>query len=642
MQTFLNKHMRIHERQVLLVMIDILAVIISAGLATFIACNFIYLPEYFKEIYSQVLWLSIIVVSINLILGSYRSLWRYASIEEMVRIMLGTVLLALLTKGFFIALGVYSPPTFVLTFSALMGACMVLSRFSYRIFRRMKQHRPSLDKGATRVLIVGAGAAGNLLLKEMFDNPRLHKQPVVFVDDDPARRNLMIGGVRVAGGLGEIEEICATYQVDEIVIAIPSAKKKTMAEIVNHCKQTNLPVKMVPVYDQILSGQVSIGKLRDVDITDLLGRDEIQTDMSAICDYLTSKTVVVTGGGGSIGSELCRQIVNYSPKRLIIIDNYENNAYDLQNELHRMGFETPVQVIIANVREYERLKQIFTTYEPEVVFHAAAHKHVPLMEVSPMEAVKNNVFGTYNVARVSHEQGVKRFVLISTDKAVNPTNVMGATKRIAERTILAFNSISSTDYVAVRFGNVLGSNGSVIPLFKKQIEAGGPVTVTHPDIIRYFMTIPEAVRLVLQAGSMAKGGEIFILDMGDPVKIVTLAEDLIRLSGYVPYETMQIVFSGLRPGEKLFEELLTASEGNTHTAHDKILIAKPECEHFEHLSKDLEILKRTAEAGECGLVRMMIKRMVPEYVWIAPCLEGELAVEEEAVVEVDGDSEVVG
>jgi FlaA1/EpsC-like NDP-sugar epimerase len=400
--------------------------------------------------------------------------------------------------------------------------------------------------------------------------------PVVVVDDDNKKHNSNIHGVPVKGGRDKLVQLAKEYKIDEIIIAVPSAQKREISDILRICKDTKCKLKKLPGVYEIINDNVSISSIRDVNIEDLLGRDEVNLNIKEISNYIKNETVLVTGGGGSIGSELCRQVARFHPNKLVILDIYENNAYDLQQELIRLfKNKLNLEVIIASIRDKKRLEQIFDYYRPGVVFHAAAHKHVPLMESNAAEAVKNNVIGTLNTVQCADKYKVKKFVMISTDKAVNPTNVMGATKRISEMVVQAMNKQSQTEFVAVRFGNVLGSNGSVIPLFKKQIEAGGPITVTHPEITRYFMTIPEAARLVIQAGAMAKGGEIFILDMGESIKIVDLAKDLIKLSGFVPDVDIKIEFTGLRPGEKLHEELLLDEEGIESTTHKSIFVGKP-------------------------------------------------------------------
>jgi len=463
-----------------------------------------------------------------------------------------------------------------------------------------------------RVLVIGGGKAGSIMIKEMYSNPQIHKYPVGVIDDDPEKYKRKINGVPILGTRDDIGRIVKEKKIDEVLIAMPAASKAEIKQIVDICKKLKCSLKTLPGVYELIDGRVDIKKIRDIEIEDLLGRDPIKVDLQEISGYLTNEVVLVTGGGGSIGSELCRQIAGFSPKKLIIFDIYENSIYDVQQELKRKhGNSLNLEVIIGSVRDKNRLEQIFKTYKPTVIFHAAAHKHVPLMETSPMEAIKNNVFGTMNVAECADKLGAKRFVLISTDKAVNPTNIMGATKRIAEIIVQAINRKSKTEFVAVRFGNVLGSNGSVIPLFRKQILEGGPVTVTDPEIIRYFMTIPEAVQLVIQAGAMAEGGEIFVLDMGDPVKIADLARDLIKLSGFEPDVDIKIEYTGLRPGEKLYEELLMAEEGLQETKHEKIFIGKPVVSELEHIKKEIEMLKVILVGDQTELVEAIVKKLVP-------------------------------
>ena len=422
---------------------------------------------------------------------------------------------------------------------------------------------------------MGAGTSGAVILKEMNTSRYIHGRVVCFADDDKNKVGKLLNGVPIAGSREDIPELVKEYRVDDIYIAIPSASAKDRKNIIEICRKTGCNIKTLPGIYQLINGEVNISKLRNVEIEDLLGREPIRVNLDEIMGYVTGKVVLVTGGGGSIGSELCRQIASHNPKQLIIFDIYENTTYSIQLELKEKYPELDLVVLIGSVRNTHRIESVFEQYHPDIVYHAAAHKHVPLMEDSPNEAIKNNVFGTYKTARAADKYGAKRFVLISTDKAVNPTNIMGASKRMCEMVIQMMNARSKTDFVAVRFGNVLGSNGSVIPLFKRQIEQGGPVTVTHPDIIRYFMTIPEAVSLVLQAGAYAKGGEIFVLDMGEPVKILDLAKNLIQLSGYTPDVDIPIVFTGLRPGEKLYEELLMSEEGMQDTPNKLIHIGKP-------------------------------------------------------------------
>ena len=442
----------------------------------------------------------------------------------------------------------------------------------------------------------------------------IQKNALCVIDDDRRKAGSYIHGVKVVGGRETILENAAKYHIDEIIIAIPSAPKAEVRKILEICKQTKCELKTLPGIYQLVNGEVNVSQLRRVDVADLLGREQIQVDLESIASYVRDKVVLVTGGGGSIGSELCRQLANHAPKLLIIFDIYENGAYDIQQELKRAHPELKLEVLIGSVRNSRRVNRIFKEYHPDIIYHAAAHKHVPLMEDSPNEAIKNNVLGTWKVAEAAVTYGAEKFVMISTDKAVNPTNIMGASKRICEMIVQAYNGKGKTDFVAVRFGNVLGSNGSVIPLFKKQIAEGGPVTVTHPNIIRYFMTIPEAVSLVLQAGAFAKGGEIFVLEMGEPVRILDLAINLIRLSGYVPGEDIQIKFTGLRPGEKLYEEMLLEEEGLQETANKLIHIGKPiefdETEFFKELS---ELKEEAYEEADAEQIREWVKRLVPTY-----------------------------
>jgi len=485
-------------------------------------------------------------------------------------------------------------------------------RFAYRVLKQWSFKGIWQPSDKKRALIIGAGDAGAMVIREMHNHEELGMYPVAVIDDDDLKLGKKIHNVPVVGTRYRIEEIVIKKGIDIIIIAIPSINKKDRREIIEICNRTGVEVKILPGVYEFIEGNINISHLRNVEIEDLLGRDPIELDVDQISGYLKNSVVLVTGGGGSIGSELCRQIAAFNPKKLLILDIYENNAYDIQNELLEKYPSMDLTVLIASIREKERIDEIFNEYRPQIVFHAAAHKHVPLMEHNPMEAIKNNVFGTLNLVQAADKYRVKRFVLISTDKAVNPTNVMGASKRLCEMMIQTYNRYSKTEFVAVRFGNVLGSNGSVIPLFKKQIEKGGPVTVTHPDIIRYFMTIPEAVQLVIQAGGMAKGGEIFVLDMGEPVKIDKLARDLIRLSGFEPDVDIKIVYTGLRPGEKLYEELLMEEEGLTETIHDKIHIARPMDLTMEELNEKLDILSRACYGKKDEVIKA-IKETVPTY-----------------------------
>lgn len=467
----------------------------------------------------------------------------------------------------------------------------------------------------SRVMIVGAGEAGQMVINEINKNKgKLNRQVVALIDDNELLLGQEVCGKFVDGRVIDIPRLVKELMVDEIIFSIANISNKRKKEIIDICRSTSCYTKTIPGFLEIIDGKVDFKIIRDVEIDDLLGRDPVSLDMDMIRDYISQKIVMVTGAGGTIGSELCRQIYKYGPSKLILLDNYENNVYNVQQELWmKYDNQLDMDVVIANIREEKRLEKVFSKYRPNIVFHAAAHKHVPLMEANPTEAVKNNVFGTRNLLKVSDKYGVDKFVLISTDKAVNPTNIMGATKRLAEKLIQIYNENSSTDFVAVRFGNVLGSNGSVVPLFKSQIQAGGPVTVTHKDIIRYFMTIPEAVALVMQAGAMASGGEIFVLDMGDPVKIDDLARNMIRLSGFEPDVDIDIVYTGLRPGEKLYEELLMAEEGLKVTDHNKIFIGKPQEFNRDEIFSQLAELKSASEEEDVPKVISMIKKLVDSY-----------------------------
>lgn len=551
----------------------------------------------------------------------YTVLWIHASVRDYARIIyagLTSSLFVLILNSVMVKfkLTSYGPKQTICALFIILVCVLFLRMLTYALYSvyREKQHSATNTKTKKRLLIVGAGSAAMVMLKELEGNDNLNYDVVGFVDDDKAKRNAIIYGLRVLGSRYDILRVCIEKKVDEILIAIPSASVSDRREILEICNETGCKIKILPSIDQVIHGTDIKHHVRDVEIEDLLARDPIKLDNAEISEYIENKTVLVTGGGGSIGSELCRQIMKFNPEKLVILDIYENNAYDLQMELNKEYGAEKIHVVIASVRDKERLLRVFKKYKPYIVFHAAAHKHVPLMEANPSEAIKNNVFGTLNTAQCADECGVKRFVLISTDKAVNPTNIMGATKRVCEMIVQCAQLNSNTEFVAVRFGNVLGSNGSVIPLFKKQIEAGGPVTVTHKDITRFFMTIPEATQLVIQAASYAKGGEIFVLDMGEPVRIYDLAKNLIRLSGYRPHEDIKIEFCGLRPGEKLYEELLMNEEGLQNTEHDKIFIGKPIDVEKDKLFTMLADLKEAADSDDIDGIKDSIERVVPTYI----------------------------
>lgn len=602
-------------RSSLLVLLDIILINLSIAFAYLLRFdgNFMNIPP---ELRIDFIRLAIIVTIVKLVCFAffklYSSLWKYASIYEMVSIVSAAFVSNAIILSY-VFLGRIAVPRSIFIITIFVDAFLIGGiRFSYRILRRFIKGEIIQIRNSKRVLLVGGGDAGAIIIKELKLHPELKLTPIAIIDDNAAKKGRKINGVPIVGIRSDIAEVVNKRNIDEIIIAVPSAGKKDISEIFNECSKTNCKVKILPSVSQLIDESVVMQKIRDVNIEDLLGREPVKLDVDEISTYITGQVVLVTGGGGSIGSELCRQIASFNPKQLIILDNYENNAYDIQNELLYNYTELNLVTIIANIREKHRLDSIFNKYKPNVVFHAAAHKHVPLMEANPTEAIKNNVFGTMNVAECADKFGVKKFVLISTDKAVNPTNIMGATKRVAEMIIQGMNRYSNTDYVAVRFGNVLGSNGSVIPLFKKQIEQGGPVTVTHPEIIRYFMTIPEAVQLVIQAGAMAKGGEIFVLDMGQPVKICDLARNLIKLSGFEPDVDIKIEFTGLRPGEKLYEELLMAEEGLEATRNDKIFVAQPVATDLAMLKREIDCLKEIIMTNADGVMDY-IQTIVPTY-----------------------------
>ena len=604
-------------QKLFLIVIDVLTVITASAMALWVRYDFSIAnidTKYLEYIWSVMLPNVLLTLFIYWMFKLYRSVWKYAGIYELQNIVLAGVLVTLLQLLGFTIVEIRMPRSYWFLFAAFLMAGTVGTRFFYRLLRHMRNSVRGKDhkEKRSRVMIIGAGAASDMLIREILTSQYLHKEIGCVIDDDPDLRGCSIRGQRIVGGRESIVEATRKYDIDEIIIAMPSISKKQTAEIANLCNQTGCEIKILPGMYQFVNNEISVSKLRHVEIEDLLGREPIRVDMQKVTGFLKEQTVLVTGGGGSIGSELCRQIAAAKPKRLVIVDIYENNAYEIQQELKRKYPKLDLVVLIASVRNTNRMNKIFETYLPNIVFHAAAHKHVPLMEDSPNEAIKNNVFGTLKTVQAADRYGVERFVLISTDKAVNPTNIMGASKRICEMIVQAYSRRSQTQFVAVRFGNVLGSNGSVIPLFKKQIKEGGPVTVTHPDIIRYFMTIPEAVSLVLEAGAFAEGGEIFVLDMGEPVKIVDLAKNLIRLSGYVPNEDIMISYTGLRPGEKLYEERLMEEEGLKTTENNRISVARP-IEMDDSAFFDALMELKDAVYEETGTVRSMVQDIVPTY-----------------------------
>ena len=556
----------------------------------------------------------LVVILVFLAFRLYNSIWAFVSTSELFRIIGAYGILAVLGLIWFHFDGSVMPRSSMVVGFVFSFICTVGIRYSYRmwIILQRKIVHASHGKGMRNVMIIGAGDAGHALALEFNNSHFVRDHLACVIDDNPVKLNKHLCGVPIVGNRQDIPAAVKKYKIHKIIFAIPSCNAMTRKEILDICSTTGCEVQMLPGIYQMVNGEVSVSKLRQVDPQDLLGRDPIKVNLEEIFDYVNGKVVMVTGGGGSIGSELCRQIASAKPEKLIIFDIYENNAYDIQMELRRKYPELDLQVLIGSVRNTKRVDQVVGKHKPDLVFHAAAHKHVPLMEDSPNEAIKNNVFGTYKMAKAAAKYNVKRFVLISTDKAVNPTNIMGASKRLCEMVVQMMNRESSTEFVAVRFGNVLGSNGSVIPLFKKQIEAGGPVTVTHPDIIRYFMTIPEAVSLVLQAGYYAKGGEIFILDMGEPVKIDTMARNMIRLSGYEPDVDIKVEYTGLRPGEKLYEELLMREEGMQETANRLIHIGRPIEMDDEKFREQLARLEEACKA-EVDNMKDIVAEIVPTY-----------------------------
>lgn len=543
----------------------------------------------------------------------YNTMWIFAGTKDYAKIGLG----CLNSSIVIIVLDIFIFKTFsvkmILCAMMLATVLAVISRVFLKALHNMRKNL--YISNPKRLLIIGAGAAASMMLRDLDNNENLEYKVIGLIDDDKKKQKAILNGVLVLGDRYDIKKVCTKYRIDEILFAIPSANGTTRKEIIELCNETGCIIKALPSIDQIIDkteGQM-YKSVRNIEIEDLLEREPVKLNNDEIRAYISDRVILVTGGGGSIGSELCRQIMKFSPKKLVILDIYENNAYDLQMELNRKYPENMPEVIIASVRDKKRLDEVFEEYKPQIVFHAAAHKHVPLMEKSPMEAIKNNVIGTINVAECANKHNVHKFVMISTDKAVNPTNIMGATKRICELCIQSMQKVSKTEFVAVRFGNVLGSNGSVVPLFKKQIEAGGPVTVTDKRITRFFMTIPEASQLVLQAACYAKGGEIFVLDMGKPVKIYDLAKNLICLSGYEPEVDIKIEFCGLRPGEKLYEELLMSEEGLEKTAHSKIFIGKPVDIERDELKKNISELQNAVELNDIMLIKECVKKIVPTY-----------------------------
>lgn len=604
-------------KSVKLAFLDVVFVMLAFMSAQFLKFGAVALREY-SELYSITLLILVIThLIVYYLFGLYQRIWEVAGFTDYILIVLATI------ANSVVAFMISTFPQFKISFTTLIIFELILflfllsSRFSFRIFNRLVSGKAQPRVGRLkRVLIIGAGDAATMVLKEIEKTPSLNLEVLGLIDDNPNKLGMKVRGVYVIGSREDIKSIVKSRGIEEVIFAIPSMSESDKTEMLNLISETKVKVKTMPGIYEIVNKGVNLSSLREIEITDLLGRNEITQNVDEISHYIKNKTILVTGGGGSIGSELCRQISGFSPKKLVILDIYENTTYDIQLELKKNFPLMNLDVIISSVRDSEKIREVFQEIKPDIVFHAAAHKHVPLMERSPAEAIKNNVFGTINVAKAALEYGTQKFIFISTDKAVNPTNIMGASKRLCEMIIQTFNKYSeSTEFVAVRFGNVLGSNGSVIPVFKKQIEKGGPVTVTHKDITRYFMTIPEAVSLVLQAGYYARGGEIFILDMGQPVKIYDLAVNLIKLSGYEPHTDIKIEFTGLRPGEKLYEELLMDEEGIQDTPNHLIHVGKPIEINEEEFKKQLEHLKQVIIDNEDkpDVIKREVSKIVTTY-----------------------------
>lgn len=612
----INKNKEVIIRGTGLLLVDVCLIALCMIGALWIRFDFDYkkIEPLFLHSIEKYMWINIVcTVIINYIFKLYASLWRFASVEE-----LKNVVCAVLISSFLQLCGMSifkykTPRSYIFIYTLLLAVFMIAPRFSYR-FLRISYRKKTAEKERKPIItmVVGAGAAGYVLVREMKNSKHLSRKIPCIIDDDPQKQGTYLQGIPIVGKKEDIEKMAKKYNIEEIIIAIPTISQEERKKLLDICQRTACKIKMLPGIYQMVNDEIDMSMLQEVKIEDLLGRDSIDLRMDEIQEYIEGKVILVTGGGGSIGSEICRQVALHNPKQLIIVDNYENNAYAIQLELKKKYPDLNLVTLIATVRERGRVEEIFKQYHPDIVYHAAAHKHVPLMEDSPNEAVKNNVLGTYNVAAAADKYHARKMVLISTDKAVRPTNVMGASKRICELIIEMFSQKSQTEYAAVRFGNVLGSNGSVIPVFQKQIEAGGPVTVTHPEIIRYFMTIQEAVNLVLQCGAYASGGEIFILDMGEPVKILDMARKMIRLSGYVPDQDIKIVFTGLRPGEKLYEELLIDEKNLVGTKNDRIFIAQMDKTDLESMSARIKKMIEHAYE-ETKDIQADIKEIVPEY-----------------------------
>ncbi|MDY0235531.1 MAG: nucleoside-diphosphate sugar epimerase/dehydratase [Gudongella sp.] len=608
MRNIINK-----MRVVFIYLADIIMINLAYYIALWLRFDGDIDPQYFEAYGKFFLQLTLIKLVVFTYFKIYKNLYKYASVSEVINISF-TVLVANALSITFLTFMQSPLPRSVYIIVVMLDIFFIGgSRLAARVALKKQLGHIFFSRDIKRILIIGAGDAGAMVIREYKNHVDLGSKPVAIIDDDISKKGTSINRVPIVGQRKDIIQTVKRCNIDEIVIAIPSASKRDIKEIVDECKNTKAKIRIVPGIYELIDGTVTIKSIRDIDIKDVLGRDEVKLNMDLISQYIENKIVLVTGGGGSIGSELARQIVKFNPKKLILLDIYENGVFEIQNEIIDKFPYIEIEVKIASVRDKQEILEIMEEIKPDIVFHAAAHKHVPLMESNPKAAFKNNVLGAINLVEAASKVGVKRFVMISTDKAVNPTNVMGATKRLCEMIVQSFDKTSKTEFVAVRFGNVLESSGSVVPTFKRQVKEGGPLTVTHPEITRYFMTIPEASQLVLEAGSMARGGEIFILDMGQPVKILNLAEDIIRLSGYEPYKDIDIVFTGLRPGEKLYEELLLNEEGISETVHNKIHIAKPFEIDYTLLKSEIEDVESRLGIINADEIKDKLKKLVPTY-----------------------------
>jgi len=605
------------QRSIAFIFIDACLIGLSIYVSYLLRFDFKIRPEFVETFMYVIPVQTLLVVASFYSNKIYKRIWQYASVGDLISIFKGTVtgsILFFCFHQFVVAnFAQITVPRSIFIISAIISFLAVGgSRFLWRITR---DNYYKIQPHHRRALIIGAGEAGIMVVREL-KHTRSEFYPVAFIDDNEEKRNYEVMGIPVVGNRHDIPKAVKEYNIDDIIVAIPSASRLEISKIINICKSTGCQIKIIPRVNDLISGKISVNMIRNVDVEDLLGREPVKVDLEQISGYLKDQVVMITGAGGSIGSEICRQVASVHPKQLILLGHGENSIYDIEMELKKKAGSFLIEPVIADIQDKCAINNLFGKYKPGVVFHAAAHKHVPLMEKNPLEAVKNNILGTYNVAEAAHRYGANSFVMISTDKAVNPANVMGASKRIAEMIVQAFSQVSNTRFAAVRFGNVLGSRGSVVPLFKKQIEEGGPVTVTHPDMVRYFMTITEAVQLVIQAGAMANDGEVFVLDMGKPVKIDDLARDLIRLSGLEPDKDIRILYTGIRPGEKLFEELLTGEEGTVATKHDRIFISKSPVMDYNEM---LEMLRRFEELAARGThpspdeIRKELSRWVNSY-----------------------------